>query len=181
MPKTPDAVLDDMVRTEAGWWLAQHRPVIGWDLDSTLCSTVHRRDMVPAIKAGGPDAPTWCDYSLQCADDEPVHGSVALMREMGWYTHIAVSGRSLLAYDLTWEWVKKHQVPLSAVILRPSEDHSPNGIWKTRVLQALRRNGADVRLYFEDWKESAEQIRCETGIPVIGINPFDGEVPGTGL
>ncbi len=178
MPKTSDSVLDDMVQVEAGWWLTQGLPVIGWDLDSTVCSTVHRRHMVPAIRAGGPDAPTWCDYSLQCAGDEPVPGSVALMREMSLHVHIAVSGRSLLARDLTREWVKKHQVPLAAVLLRPEGDHTPNGTWKVRVIRALQRAGADVSLFFEDWKESADEIVRETGIPVVGINPFDGEVPG---
>jgi hypothetical protein len=174
MPKTAQAVLDEMVAREIRLGAG---PVAAWDLDSTVCSTVHRRHLVPAIRAGGEGAPTWCDYSLLCEGDEPVRGTLVLMRALSdaGYVHVAVSGRSLKAYHLTREWSARHQVPLSGFILRPSYDHSPNGIWKSRVLLAMKRQGADIRMYFEDWAEAARKIEEETGIPVVGINAFDPE------
>ena len=144
-------------------------PLYCWDLDSTVCSTLHRRHMVPAIAAG---ESTWDEYAMRCADDVPVAGSVALMRELKG-SHVAISGRSGLAEELTWQWMRKHDVPLNGLLLRAYGDHTPNGAYKIRVLRALREAGADIRLYFEDWAEVAWQVSEETGIPVVGINPFD--------
>jgi hypothetical protein len=174
-----DVVLHEMLECDVLPRLGGRR-VVGWDLDSTLASTVKRRYLVPLIKAGGQDAPTWCDYSMLAGGDEPISGSVALMREMHslGYANIAVSGRSLLAWDITWKWVRRYQVPLDAIVLRPAEDFSPNGAWKVRVLRALQLHDADIRLFFEDWGEAATEIFQETGIPVVGINPFDPEESG---
>lgn len=180
MPKESDAAL--AARVEAlnlSLWTGD--PVYCWDLDSTVCSTVHRRHMVPAVKAAvavvGENA--WDDYAMACADDTPIAGTVELMHELKNRStrviHIAISGRSGLAEQLTYEWLQKHAVPLDGVLLRAHGDHTPNGKYKTRVLKALKAAGADVRLFFEDWSEAAAEIGRETGIPVVGINPFDPE------
>lgn len=174
MPKESDESLIARVSLlgEAG---LLNGPVYGWDLDSTICSTVHRRHMVDAIRDG---KATWDEYAMQCADDTPIAGSVALMRELGLGTHIAISGRSGRALDLTHAWLARHDVPLDAVMLRQDGDHTPNGAYKVRVIRALQSGGADIRLFFEDWKEAAEHIAAETGLPVVGINPFDPEELG---
>jgi hypothetical protein len=178
MPRITDEELDEIVRRETRHTgsLANGRPVMLWDLDSTVCRTVHRRHLVPLIREG---KATWDQYAMMCADDEPIEGSVALMRLLatgpGAYRHIAVSGRGSSAAELTWGWTARHGVPLAAIILRPSGDHTPNGTWKVGVIRALQRAGADIRLCFEDWAAAAAVIRAETGIPVVGINPFDPE------
>jgi hypothetical protein len=146
--------------------------VMVWDLDSTVADTLHRQHLVPAIRAGGEGAPTWDDYSVLSMGDTPVEGSVALMRELSGFTHVAASGRSDKALVMTREWAARNGLPLADVILRPEGDHTPNGKWKVAVIAALRRAGADVRLFFEDWDESAAYIREHAGVPVVGINPF---------
>jgi len=168
-----DQALDELVKAKLGSWLEW--PLAGWDLDSTLCDTLHRAPMVERIRSGR-ELVTWDDYSMLCSDDLPIEGSVALLREMaygpGALPGIAISGRSMCAEDLTWEWLKKHKVLLRAVILRPDGDHTPNGVWKSRVILSIKRLGGNVRLFFEDWDKAAEVIRKETGVPVVGINPF---------
>lgn len=167
MPRESDESLAERIFNLRG--VLADSPVYCWDLDSTVCSTVHRRHMVPAIKEG---LSTWDDYAMACPDDIPIAGTVALMRELKG-THIAISGRSALAEDLTYAWLEKHAVPLDAVILRAHGDHTPNGKYKVRVLKTLRATGADIRLFFEDWDEAAKEIAEGAGIPVVGINPFD--------
>jgi hypothetical protein len=167
-----DQELDVLVWQKLGSWL--HWPLAGWDLDSTIANTLHRAPMVERIRSGK-EAVTWDDYSMLCRDDLPIEGSVALMREWsgpGALSHVAISGRSACAEDLTWSWVKLHKIPLVAIIMRPDGDHTPNGTWKSRVIQSIHRQGGDVRLFFEDWDKAAETIRTETGVPVVGVNPF---------
>jgi hypothetical protein len=167
-----DEALDELVRAKLRPWLDW--PLAGWDLDSTVCDTLHRAPMVERIRSGK-EAVSWDDYSMLCGDDLPIEGSVALMREWsgpGALVHVAVSGRSVCAEDKTWSWIKQHKVPLKAVILRPDGDHTPNGAWKSRVILSIQRLGGDVRIFFEDWDKAAEVIRKETGVPVMGVNPF---------
>lgn len=178
MPRESDAALEERIVKHVIPVLSdnghippvQWRPVYAWDLDSTVASTVHRRHMVEEINNGGPA--TWDDYAMLCADDEPIAGSVALMRELRGI-HVAISGRSGLAEDLTWAWFERHEVPFHAALLRVHGDHTPNGRYKVRVLQAMQRLGISVRLFFEDWADAAREVAEQTRIPVVGINPFD--------
>lgn len=150
--------------------------VVCWDLDSTLRSTMHRRHMLPEIRAG---LATWVDYSLACADDTPIEGSVALLKLLqGQVWNIAVSGANESALGLTRDWCDQYDVPLDDFILRPDGDHCPNGEWKVKAVSRLRAAGLTVRLFVEDWSESAAYIREHADVPVLGINPFD---PGTVL
>jgi hypothetical protein len=182
VPKESDAALEARIREQVIPLVSDHggipqllwHPVYAWDLDSTVASTVHRRHLVEEIRLGGPA--TWDDYAMLCPDDTPLDGTVALMRELGHRgVHVVISGRSGLAEALTWQWFEKHDVPVAAALLRIHGDHTPNGEYKSRVLNAMRRLDITVRLFFEDWSEAAAEIGAKTGIPVVGINPFDPE------
>jgi hypothetical protein len=130
---------------------------------------MHRRRLIPEIRAG---RKTWHDYSLLCADDEPIEGAVALLRlleNQAW--NIAVSGSSVLALGITRDWARRHDVPLDDFLMRP--DDTPNGEWKVAAVRRLRDAGLTVRLFVEDWAPAAREIREQTGVPVLGVNPFD--------
>lgn len=145
---------------------------VGWDLDSTLCSTMHRRWLIPEIKAG---RATWDTYSEMCVDDEPIPGAIALARILysAGHTQYAVSGRGAGARDRTLSWLMKHDVPMDHVILRPKGDRTENGLWKVREINELRYKGVEFGLFVEDWPLAAKFITERTGIPVLGVNPFD--------
>lgn len=142
--------------------------VVLWDLDSTLANTSHRQPMVPLIKARTPDGPTWLDYSLACSDDTPVDGAAVLVRLLGGrIRQFGVSGRNKSAEKLTWRWLDEHEIPLDELYLREDSDHTPNGEYKVRVIRQIRASGLEVVLFVEDWKETGEYIRDQTGVPVL--------------
>lgn len=144
-----------------------------WDLDSTVRSTMQRRHLLPKIRAG---QATWDDYSLLAADDVPIPGSVALMRMLeNVYWNFAVSGTSAAALDLTRQWAKRHDVPLHDYLLRPAGDTTENGVFKVGVIRQLQDAGLKVVLFLEDWEPAARYITEQTGVPVLGINPFDAD------
>lgn len=145
--------------------------VVCFDLDSTLRSTMHRRHLIPEIRAG---RATWDDYSLLAGDDKPIEGAVALLRLLENLTwNIAVSGTADSALGLTRDWAARHAVPLDDYLLRPAGDRTPNGEWKVSCVRRLQDAGLTVRLFIEDWGPAAAYIREQTGIPVLGVNPFD--------
>ena len=159
--------------TKSGTEIYDGTEVVCWDLDSSVRSTVHRRHMLPKIRAGQAN---WDDYSMLAADDTPIAGSVALMKLMeDAYWNIAVSGASGAALDLTRAWAEKHDVPLDDYILRPAGDTTENGIFKVGVVRKLQAAGLVVVLFVEDWEPAARRIAEETGVPVLGINPFDAD------
>lgn len=182
MPRESDQALAERIRTQVipvvsdNWHIPQlsWKPVYCWDLDSTIASTVQRRHMVEEIRADAALAGegAWDRYAMACADDAPITGSVALMRELRG-PHVVISGRSGCAAQLTQAWFEYHDVPVHATLLRAEGDHTRNGLYKVRVIEALRKAGVTVSLFFEDWKEAAEEIAARTGVPVVGINPFD--------
>lgn len=146
---------------------------VGWDLDSTLCSTMHRRWLIPEIKAG---RATWDQYSDLCTEDEPIPGAVALSRILyrAGLLQYAISGRSGRARDKTLGWLMRHDVPMDHVILRPDGDTTENGLWKVREINELRdAKGVEFCLFLEDWAPAAKFIAQKTGIPVLGVNPLD--------
>jgi hypothetical protein len=144
------------------------RRTVCWDLDSTLADTRHRQHMVPLIKAG---KGTWLEYSMACADDEPIEGAVALVRflhDLG-VCQFGVSGRNASAEHATRDWLKRYQVPLDDVFLRPDGDYTENGLFKIRVLGQLRDRGFDVVLFIDDWQETADIIQAVTPVPVLVV------------
>lgn len=157
--------------SSTGYLISDGTPTVAWDLDSSVRSTMQRRHLVPKIKAG---EATWDDYSLLCADDVPITGSVALMRLLGnTCANIAVSACSDVALGLTRQWCVKHDVPLDDFLMRPAGDRTESGIFKVSAIRRLQDAGLDVVLCVEDWEPVAEYITQETGVPVLGVNPFD--------
>jgi hypothetical protein len=154
--------------------MADNPLAVGWDLDSTLASTMHRRYLVPEIKAG---RATWDDYSDLSSDDAPVAGAVALARLLcaAGHPQYAISGRSGSARDRTLSWFRLHDVPMDRLILRPAGDRTDNKLFKVRQIHQLQDQGVKFCLFVEDWQPVAEYITEQTGIPVLGVNPFDPE------
>jgi hypothetical protein len=147
------------------------RNVVCWDLDSTLADTVHRQHMVDAVRAGGEGAPTWDDYSLQCMNDDPIDGSVALLRLLyPYYLQHIVSGRGEIAHDLTQVWLGRHSIPVDHVELRKGD--TDNALFKIRYIRHLQATGYRVALFCEDHGPAGEEIEEATGVPVLGVNPF---------
>ena len=134
--------------------------------------------MVPLIRE---KKATWLDYSMACADDEPIEGAVAVVRflhqMMVWtglttakpLMQFGVSGRNASAEDITRDWLKRHQVPLDDVFLRADDDYTENGQLKVKVIGQLRARGYDVVLFIDDWQEAADTIQAATGVPVLVV------------
>jgi len=144
--------------------------VILWDKDSTLADTLHRGYMVARIATG---ELTWTDYSMAAADDGIIEGPVRLLRLLrnaGW-RNIIVSGANTEAELPIRKWATRHSVHFDGLVLRATGNHQGNGPYKVAVIAELRAMGLEPVLYVEDWAEVATQIREETGVPVLVVNP----------
>lgn len=144
---------------------------VGFDLDSTIANTYHRQWMVPEIKEYKPDSPTWDDYSMKCADDTPIPGTVALMNALYGYSDICIiTGRADSARELTLNWLWQHNIPFTSLIMRPAGDRTNNGKFKVQQIEKLQAQGFKFTLFVEDYPEAAAYITEHTGIPCLLVN-----------
>ena len=148
------------------------RVAAGFDLDSTIANTEHRRHLMPHVTPGS----TWDDYAAACPGDTPVEGVIAVMRALHptHQIHI-VSGRSGSAEALTRAWLAEHDVPYDFLCLRGAGDVSANGMAKARYLTGLAGQGVKPVVFFDDWPGAAEIIREEAGVPVVLVSAGHGE------
>lgn len=145
------------------------RQAAGFDLDSTIANTHHRHHTVNGI-----ENPDWEAYSMLCSDDEPIMATVTLMhvfRRNGWDI-VIISGRDECAFDLTYEWLRKHMIPFDHFILRaPGRSGEHNHSIKVEQVQRLRQEGTyDIQYFVDDWppvKPAMEEI----GIPTLIVQP----------
>jgi hypothetical protein len=146
---------------------------VGWDLDSTVFDTQHRQHILPLIKE---KKVTYSDYSLMCVNDTVLPGRIEMMTAFAQagLVNVGVSGRNDIALDQTWEVIRKFSVPLDSLALRPEGDYSPNGVYKVRRIREVEALGYKFRFFLDDWREAAECITRETGIPVIILDPCYG-------
>jgi hypothetical protein len=140
-----------------------------YDLDSTLCHTLHRWHLSPMKDP----AKTWADYAAACVNDTPLPGTLARMR-LDWKHHQVhiCSGRDASALQATEEWLAAHDACYDFLRLRGEGDRRPNEVLKVDYVQEVRRAGVDVVLFYEDWGLAAHAIWKQTGVPVLGVNPF---------
>jgi hypothetical protein len=146
--------------------------IVAFDFDSTIASTVRRRPLIPADKDDGPG---WQAYSQACADDEPIEGTVALMRVLRSFLSLhIVTGRSELARSASVAWLRRFDVPYDRLFMRSvSDDRLPNAYLKIKYIRQMARSGNEVVLFVEDWEPCAREIRTATGVPVLMVNPCD--------
>jgi hypothetical protein len=169
-----------------------------YDLDSTVCDTSHRHHLINEEERHLTD---WVAYSMACADDEPLTGTISLLQQLRLLdddaVFIAISGRAEQARELTVEWLTKFGVPFDRIILREPQavgtegqplHHDPRGIDDPRYrakknedlkrdeLLKLRAEGIFVQLMIDDWFP-VQKACAQIGIPcVIVATPYDDKV-----
>lgn len=153
--------------------LPRDKTAVVWDKDSTLANTSQRLHIIPLIKEG---KATWDDYSMACETDEPIPGSVRLLKLLHpYHRQIVISGASEASRSLVNDWFWRNGIPVDGLELRlPDEITVENAELKVRKVRKLQAAGIDVVLAVEDYQPAAELIYKETGVPVLGLNPFYG-------
>ena len=144
--------------------------IVFLDLDSTLCSTWHRRHLINWDNIEETD---WDAYALACEDD-PVFPTVRqLVYDLAClYKVVIVSGRSGVAREATERWLRKHQVPHDELVLRQVGDRSPNEVFKIKTIKKWldEHPGTRVRFLVDDWSGVVDLAEKE-GWNVLLVNP----------
>lgn len=141
-----------------------------WDLHGTLADTSHRKDLVPADPSQDSN---WDKWSLACAGDTPIRGSIRRMQMdfLVHQVHIATACGTI-ARELTREWLIAHAAgQYDYLYMRARGDCRSDKILKTEYIAGLIQDGLDVRLVYEDRKDIADHIYATLGVPCLLVNP----------
>lgn len=140
-------------------------PAVLVDIDGTLADTRGRDHLLE----GDPD---WYNHSLACLDDPPIPGNVALVNRLApKHNIILCSGRSVVAYDLTVEWMGRHGVAWNRIMLRPEGNRDNNAKYKLSVVKRLEAEGYTFLLAIDDYHKTARAL-SEYGIPTVLVTSF---------
>ena len=152
----------------------ENRPIVVWDLDSTLADTRQRRDLCPTVDPQR----TWAEYAMACADDQPFLGTRALNRMLydAGYTQHILTWRPWTVRELTMRWLATHNVLYDQLRLRMPHDPEDSTAFKVDYLQRLRKLDRTPTLVIEDWPDAAIAMES-AGFPVLCVNPCYGERP----
>lgn len=145
------------------------------DLDSTLCDTRQRWHLIrPGDERRFTD---WVAYSMACADDAPVVGTVTLLRLLVSAIDVRIvilSGRNVAATDLTVEWLERHEVPYDGLLLRDDARFGriPNGRYKREQILSwmIEHPHDEAFLMIDDYPAVAPHL-AEIGVPTLIVDP----------
>jgi phosphoglycolate phosphatase-like HAD superfamily hydrolase len=140
------------------------------DIDGTLANADHRLHLLPknsSHETGKPVDEAWQAFFDACDGDKVYPEIRALNNAMaaaGYHVWV-LTGRRRSAEAVTIEWLVRHQIVWTALMMRPEDDYRPDTEVKKDMLAALRAGGYEPLFAVEDragvtkmWRE--EGIRC---------------------
>ncbi len=143
-----------------------------FDLDGTITDPSQRADLYPRRGDDTDDEATWEAYSQAAGDDAPVKPTIDLMNRLSWDFGAQiwiVSGRTILAHQVTVDWLSRHDVKHDGLFLRADGDHRPNVAYKLSFLDGIPEEH-EVVLWVDDYPAVIEAMTAR-GIPTLLYHP----------
>jgi len=143
------------------------KPVVIYDLDSTIANTKHRHHFIDKIMAG---EGTWEEYSLMCEQDTIFPGVLRLAQVTSqMFQNFILTARMAVARPQTETWLRTVQFPYS-LLKMCEDDHDDHVGWKRKAVAEWRANGFEPILAVEDSPEVMDAFEAD-GIRCLAVNP----------
>ena len=134
-------------------------PCIIMDIDGTLANAEHRLHLLPA--KGTPEASEeerlkrdgqWKAF-YDAAGEDAVNAEIRTLNNAmaaAGYPVWVLTGRSRRSEALTIDWLVRHQIHWTALMMREEGDHRPDTVVKKEMLDAMRTAGMEPIFAVED-------------------------------
>jgi phosphoglycolate phosphatase-like HAD superfamily hydrolase len=137
-----------------------------FDIDGTLADCSHR---LPHIQKQPKD---WRAFFAAVADDAPIQHVIDLAMDLasGGAEIVYVSGRSDECREETVRWLERVGAPdpFGRLYMRKEGDHRDDDIVKAEILVALRSDGLEPVMAFDDRNRVVAQWR-RNGVPCAQV------------
>lgn len=137
-----------------------------FDIDGTLADLSHR---LPHIQKEPKD---WDAFFAACGDDKPIQHVIDLLITLfdADQKIVLVSGRSSQCHAETVAWLERHKIPTDSLYTRKEGDHRPDDQVKAELLTAIRADGYEPMMAFDDRDQVVFMWR-RLGIPCAQVAP----------
>ena len=140
------------------------------DIDGTLADLSHRLHFIEKKPAD------WDGFFAACTGDSPIPEVIETVRYLarGGAKIILVSGRSDAIEEATMDWLRKHDIPWTAIYMRKAGDHRHDDIVKAELLEQIREDWREYPILgaFEDRKQVVDMYRAQ-GLRVFQVAEGD--------
>lgn len=149
-------------------WIWREGPCAGpgviFDLDGVLSDAGARQHLLRGPR------PDW-DAFFAASGDDPLIEEVAVL--LGLISTgiciVLLTARPGQARAGTVAWLGRHELRWDLLVMRPEGDHRPARVFKQSAVRAIRAEGLEALLCFEDDQRNVEMFRSE-GIPCVYIH-----------
>ncbi len=121
------------------------RPLAVIDVDGVVADVEHR---LHHLRGGHRD---WDAFFAAAGDDPPLAAGIQLVRDLAADLRICyLTGRPEHLRRVTERWLRDHELPGGALVMRPEGDHRPARVLKPELLDALVAAGEDISVVVDD-------------------------------
>lgn len=130
-----------------------------FDIDGTLADCSHRLYHVTG------SSKNWPAFFASMDQD----GCVEKMRDLAIMVHgsdmaiLLCSGRPETHRAVTEQWMARNSVPYAALYMRPENDHRPDHVVKSQILDGIIADGYDIQFVVDD-RDSVVRMWRERGL-----------------
>jgi uncharacterized HAD superfamily protein len=150
--------------------LMMAKGVVIFDLDGTLANGKHRNHAIPDAEDASKTW-AWDRHNMLAVKDVPIKDTINMCNLLH-KTHriIILTGRCVVAEDLTVEWLARNNVHYDELIMRGMEDHRADTVYKEEELLNI---GLDkILCAFDDLEHVAIMIRG-LGVTCYLVNKYN--------
>lgn len=149
--------------------IAGQKPCYLFDLDGTLFDLEHRLHHIQK------DPKDWDAFFRACVDDKPISHMMSIARRLrqprDGIEVVYISGRSDVVWKETRKQLKQYAL-YGPLYMRKAGDHRPDYKVKFELLQAVKRDGYEPIMAFDDRSQVVQMWR-ENGIPCAQVAEGD--------
>lgn len=138
-----------------------------FDIDGTLANIEHRRHWVTSKPKN------WKAFNSLMHLDTPNESIINLARMfIGQIPVIVASGREDTYKEITHEWLHKHGIFYTHLLMRKSKDYRRDDIVKEEILEKILKMGYNPTLIFDDRNQVVDMWR-RRGYTCCQVAPGD--------
>ena len=144
------------------------------DIDGVLADTAHRQHHVERRAGRAPGRDGWRRFFAAAGDDPVVPAARSLLASLADdVTVVLLSARPAWIFDLTVDWLDRHDVRWHLLVLRGDGPVGPAAAFKRDVVQSLMGAGFRVEAALDDDPTVVDAYRA-AGVAVLGVTPPAG-------
>lgn len=126
--------------------------IVIMDLDGVICDNSHRAHLVPPVDQQHRNE-AWRPFVEECVNDKPIPSGAAflnIVRLSGEVPVVIITSRQQAYSEITYNWLRSHNLYCTEVIFRPDDNHLSPKEYKRTVVRDLKDKSLEILFAIDD-------------------------------